>query len=97
MEDIHSKLQEIRNPIHAIGVLIREMDYETDADMERGESSTAVHLGWESSLSASVPVGLVPPLIAVTLPFSSSSKYAHEPHPAVRQRYGCQRGLLGGM
>uniref|UniRef100_A0A8C2TN59 Nucleoporin 160 n=1 Tax=Coturnix japonica TaxID=93934 RepID=A0A8C2TN59_COTJA len=38
MEDIHSKLQEIRNPIHAIGVLIREMDYETDADMERGEA-----------------------------------------------------------
>uniref|UniRef100_A0A672U633 Nucleoporin 160 n=1 Tax=Strigops habroptila TaxID=2489341 RepID=A0A672U633_STRHB len=38
MEDIHSKLQEIRNPIHAIGVLIREMDYETDADMERGET-----------------------------------------------------------
>ncbi|RMB98016.1 hypothetical protein DUI87_25494 [Hirundo rustica rustica] len=35
MEDIHSKLQEIRNPIHAIGMLIREMDYETDADMER--------------------------------------------------------------
>lgn len=40
MEDIHSKLQEIRNPIHAIGLLIREMDYETDADMERGESSS---------------------------------------------------------
>uniref|UniRef100_A0A8C3L405 Nucleoporin 160 n=1 Tax=Chrysolophus pictus TaxID=9089 RepID=A0A8C3L405_CHRPC len=39
MEDIHSKLQEIRNPIHAIGVLIREMDYETDTDMERGKSS----------------------------------------------------------
>lgn len=39
MEEIHSKLQEIRNPIHAIGVLIREMDYETDADMERGENS----------------------------------------------------------
>uniref|UniRef100_A0A8C4JZJ2 Nucleoporin 160 n=1 Tax=Dromaius novaehollandiae TaxID=8790 RepID=A0A8C4JZJ2_DRONO len=38
MEDIHSKLQEIRNPIHAIGVLIREMDYETDADVERGET-----------------------------------------------------------
>ncbi|XP_052552283.1 nuclear pore complex protein Nup160 [Tympanuchus pallidicinctus] len=35
MENIHSKLQEIRNPILAIGVLIREMDYETDADMER--------------------------------------------------------------
>ncbi|XP_065611600.1 nuclear pore complex protein Nup160 [Cyrtonyx montezumae] len=35
MEDIRSKLQEIRNPIHAIGVLIREMDYETDTDMER--------------------------------------------------------------
>ncbi|NXU50803.1 NU160 protein, partial [Turnix velox] len=35
MEDIHRKLQEIRNPNHAIGVLIREMDYETDAEMER--------------------------------------------------------------
>lgn len=78
MEDIHSKLQEIRNPIHAIGVLIREMDYETDADMERGDSSTAGCLGWESVL-----VGLVPPLISVFLSFSSSSKYAHEPHPAV--------------
>uniref|UniRef100_A0A8D0BX25 Nucleoporin 160 n=1 Tax=Salvator merianae TaxID=96440 RepID=A0A8D0BX25_SALMN len=36
MEDIHSKLQEIKNPISAIGVLIREMDYETDVEMERG-------------------------------------------------------------
>ncbi|XP_066487596.1 nuclear pore complex protein Nup160 [Tiliqua scincoides] len=36
MEDIHSKLQEIKNPINAIGVLIREMDYETDMEMERG-------------------------------------------------------------
>lgn len=62
MEDIHSKLQEIRNPIHAIGVLIREMDYETDADMERGESSSAAHPGWASSSSASVLVGLVPAL-----------------------------------
>lgn len=97
MEEIHSKLQEIRNPIHAIGVLIREMDYETDADVERGESSTAACLGWESSRSASVPVSRVPPLITVTLPFSSSPKYAPEPHPAVRQRHGCQRGLLGGM
>ncbi|KAF2984812.1 hypothetical protein EK904_009407 [Melospiza melodia maxima] len=46
MEDIHSKLQEIRNPIHAIGLLIREMDYETDADMER-----APHLALRMSLS----------------------------------------------
>uniref|UniRef100_A0A670Z231 Nucleoporin 160 n=1 Tax=Pseudonaja textilis TaxID=8673 RepID=A0A670Z231_PSETE len=30
MEDIHSKLQEIKNPVNAIGMLIREMDYETD-------------------------------------------------------------------
>ncbi|KAF7241803.1 hypothetical protein EYD10_11623 [Varanus komodoensis] len=36
MEDIHSKLQEIKNPINAIGVLVREMDYETDVEMERG-------------------------------------------------------------
>uniref|UniRef100_A0A8D2QDL7 Nucleoporin 160 n=1 Tax=Zonotrichia albicollis TaxID=44394 RepID=A0A8D2QDL7_ZONAL len=48
MEDIHSKLQEIRNPIHAIGLLIREMDYETDADMERGETP---HLAPQMSLS----------------------------------------------
>ncbi|EMP27690.1 hypothetical protein UY3_15245 [Chelonia mydas] len=37
MEDIHSKLQEIRNPIHAIGVLIREMDYETEVEIERAQ------------------------------------------------------------
>uniref|UniRef100_A0A8C0FXK2 Nucleoporin 160 n=1 Tax=Chelonoidis abingdonii TaxID=106734 RepID=A0A8C0FXK2_CHEAB len=37
MEDIHSKLQEIRNPIHAIGVLIREMDYEVELEMERAQ------------------------------------------------------------
>lgn len=37
MEDIHSKLQEIRNPIQAIGMLIREMDYETEIEMERGD------------------------------------------------------------
>uniref|UniRef100_A0A8B9GAH5 Nucleoporin 160 n=1 Tax=Amazona collaria TaxID=241587 RepID=A0A8B9GAH5_9PSIT len=48
MEDIHSKLQEIRNPIHAVGVLIREMDYETDADMERGD---AHHLSMRLNLT----------------------------------------------
>ncbi|XP_037694406.1 nuclear pore complex protein Nup160 [Choloepus didactylus] len=36
MEDICSKLQEIRNPIQAIGLLIREMDYETEVEMEKG-------------------------------------------------------------
>ncbi|KAJ8795873.1 hypothetical protein J1605_002635 [Eschrichtius robustus] len=36
MEDICSKLQEIRNPTHAIGLLIREMDYETEVEMEKG-------------------------------------------------------------
>jgi len=83
MEDIHSKLQEIRNPIHAIGVLIREMDYETDADMERGESSNSRafglgerRLGKRSHPSSSSPYPVV-------LSFSSSPKYAHEPRPAV--------------
>lgn len=38
MEDIHSKLQEIKNPVNAIGMLIREMDYETDVEMDRGFS-----------------------------------------------------------
>ncbi|XP_036116122.1 nuclear pore complex protein Nup160 [Molossus molossus] len=36
MEDICSKLQEIKNPIHAIGLLIREMDYETEVEIEKG-------------------------------------------------------------
>lgn len=36
MEDICSKLQEIRNPVHAIGLLIREMDYETEVEVEKG-------------------------------------------------------------
>ncbi|KAM5186257.1 nuclear pore complex protein Nup160 isoform 4-T4 [Callospermophilus lateralis] len=39
MEDICSKLQEIRNPVHAIGLLIREMDYETEVEMEKGFNS----------------------------------------------------------
>lgn len=69
MEDIHSKLQEIRNPIHAIGVLIREMDYETDTDMERGESSAAGRSGWESSGTTSVLFDRVPPLISVIFIF----------------------------
>lgn len=38
MEDIHSKLQEIKSPVNAIGMLIREMDYETDVEMDRGFS-----------------------------------------------------------
>ncbi|NXH18801.1 NU160 protein, partial [Bucco capensis] len=37
LKEIQSKLQELRNPIHAIGVLIRELDYETDADLERAQ------------------------------------------------------------
>ncbi|XP_068947747.1 nuclear pore complex protein Nup160 [Petaurus breviceps papuanus] len=40
MEDICSKLQEIRNPVHAIGLLIREMDYETEMEMEKGFNPT---------------------------------------------------------
>lgn len=35
MEDICSKLQDIRNPIQAIGLLLREMDYETDVELEK--------------------------------------------------------------
>ncbi|XP_009996786.1 PREDICTED: LOW QUALITY PROTEIN: nuclear pore complex protein Nup160, partial [Chaetura pelagica] len=52
LEEIHSKLQEIRNPIHAMGVLIREMDYETDTDLERGGFPLpAPHLGVRMSLA----------------------------------------------
>ncbi|XP_020647772.3 nuclear pore complex protein Nup160 isoform X1 [Pogona vitticeps] len=38
MEDIHSELQEMRNPVNAIGMLLREMDYEADMELERGFS-----------------------------------------------------------
>ncbi|XP_072278003.1 nuclear pore complex protein Nup160 [Pyxicephalus adspersus] len=35
MEDIHNKLQDIRNPLQAISNLLREMDYETSADIDQ--------------------------------------------------------------
>uniref|UniRef100_A0A8C9EK46 Nucleoporin 160 n=1 Tax=Pavo cristatus TaxID=9049 RepID=A0A8C9EK46_PAVCR len=60
MEDIHSKLQEIRNPIHAIGVLIREMDYETDTDMERGETHPLnMRLNLTQLYGSSTAIGVV--------------------------------------
>uniref|UniRef100_A0A8C5TIX1 Nucleoporin 160 n=1 Tax=Malurus cyaneus samueli TaxID=2593467 RepID=A0A8C5TIX1_9PASS len=60
MEDIHSKLQEIRNPIHAIGLLIREMDYETDADMERGETPhRALHMSLSQLFGSSTAAHVV--------------------------------------
>lgn len=97
MEDIHSKLQEIRNPIHAIGFLIREMDYETDADMERGESSSPPSgKRWEVSLfwKLFLPVWLLPHLGG--FPRSSSPGAAHEPVPAVRQQHRGTCGVWGG-
>ncbi|EHB11142.1 Nuclear pore complex protein Nup160 [Heterocephalus glaber] len=36
MEDVCSRLQEMRNPAHAIGLVLREMDYETDVETEMG-------------------------------------------------------------
>lgn len=33
IEEIQNKLQDIRNPLVAMAVLLREMDLETDADM----------------------------------------------------------------
>lgn len=35
MEDIHNKLQDIRNPHQAISNLLREMDYETSVDIDQ--------------------------------------------------------------
>lgn len=35
MQDLHNKLQDVKNPTQAIGVLLREMDYQTDMELER--------------------------------------------------------------
>ncbi|KAJ8344194.1 hypothetical protein SKAU_G00315230 [Synaphobranchus kaupii] len=40
IEDIQNKLQDIRNPIGAMGILLREMDLETEGEME-GETPLA--------------------------------------------------------
>lgn len=40
IEDIHNKLQDVRNPLAAMAVLIREMDLETDS--EPGEGSLTI-------------------------------------------------------
>ncbi|XP_029438431.1 nuclear pore complex protein Nup160 [Rhinatrema bivittatum] len=36
MDDIRSKLHSTRNPVQAIGWILREMDYEAEMEMERG-------------------------------------------------------------
>uniref|UniRef100_A0A8D0GAA3 Nucleoporin 160 n=1 Tax=Sphenodon punctatus TaxID=8508 RepID=A0A8D0GAA3_SPHPU len=57
MEDIHSKLQEIRNPVHAIGMLIREVDYETEIEMERTQPlNVRMHLSQLYGSSTTVNV-----------------------------------------
>ncbi|XP_069479189.1 nuclear pore complex protein Nup160 [Ambystoma mexicanum] len=35
MQDIHNKLQDIKTPTQAIGALLREMDYQTDTELEK--------------------------------------------------------------
>ncbi|XP_069082566.1 nuclear pore complex protein Nup160 [Pleurodeles waltl] len=35
MQDLHNKLQDVKNPTQAIGVLLREMDYQTDVELEK--------------------------------------------------------------
>ncbi|XP_035252589.1 nuclear pore complex protein Nup160 [Anguilla anguilla] len=40
IEDIQNKLQDVRNPVGAMGVLLREMDLETEGEME-GETPLA--------------------------------------------------------
>uniref|UniRef100_A0A674CRL3 Nucleoporin 160 n=1 Tax=Salmo trutta TaxID=8032 RepID=A0A674CRL3_SALTR len=64
IEDIHNKLQDVRNPLAAMAVLIREMDLETDS--EPGEGSLTIagqSLSWRISLSqlygSSVAVAVV--------------------------------------
>ncbi|XP_048709909.2 nuclear pore complex protein Nup160 isoform X3 [Caretta caretta] len=59
MEDIHSKLQEIRNPIHAIGVLIREMDYETEVEIERGAQPLNVRMNLSQLYGSGTAVTVV--------------------------------------
>ena len=40
VEDIQNKLQDVRNPMGAMGVLLREMDLETEGELE-GETPLA--------------------------------------------------------
>ncbi|CDQ65310.1 unnamed protein product [Oncorhynchus mykiss] len=65
IEDIHNKLQDVRNPLAAMAMLIREMDLETDSE-PGGEGSLTIagqSLSWRSSLSqlygSSVAVAVV--------------------------------------
>ncbi|MBN3303741.1 NU160 protein, partial [Amia calva] len=50
IEDIQNKLQDIRNPVNAMAILLREMDYETEAEME-GNLAAAQPLGVRVNLS----------------------------------------------
>lgn len=92
MEDIHSKLQEIRNPIHAIGVLIREMDYETELEMERGDRRAAFSVWLEGGSGLRVAVDLASILF---LSFSSAPQCANEPLSALWQWHSSERGVPG--
>eukprot|EP00063_Salmo_salar_P006264 XP_013981099.1 PREDICTED: nuclear pore complex protein Nup160-like isoform X2 [Salmo salar] len=63
IEDIHNKLQDVRNPLAAMAVLIREMDLETDSEPGEGSLTIGQSLSWRISLSqlygSSVAVAVV--------------------------------------
>ncbi|CAH2326036.1 Hypothetical predicted protein [Pelobates cultripes] len=44
MVDIHSKVQDIRNPIQTINYLLREMDYETGIEMNQSDLAQTANL-----------------------------------------------------
>ncbi|XP_069037691.1 nuclear pore complex protein Nup160 isoform X2 [Lepisosteus oculatus] len=62
IEDIQSKLQDIRNPLNAISILLREMDYETEVEVE-DQFAAAQPLGVRVSLSQLLGSGLAVTLV----------------------------------
>ncbi|XP_051547988.1 nuclear pore complex protein Nup160 isoform X1 [Myxocyprinus asiaticus] len=62
IEDIANKLQDIRNPITAISVLLRELDLETDAETDTGPTagqSLRVRIGLSQLYGSSAAASLI--------------------------------------
>ncbi|CAB1322805.1 unnamed protein product [Coregonus sp. 'balchen'] len=65
IEDIHNKLQDIRNPVAAMAVLIREMDLETDSEpggegsLTTAGQSLSVRISLSQLYGSSVAVAVV--------------------------------------
>lgn len=101
IEEIQNKLQDIRNPMAAMMVLLREMDLETDSEFGEGAATPGRKLLVEGCpLRSCRPVRSlveVPPAhscVCVCV-FPCRSEHQNQPVPAVRQQL-CGVGHLPG-